>query len=181
MGGHGVFIQHEGDGLSGLDGVRIHLFYIDKGAGVVSRLHGAGKHRKHLQTHHPSAYQQQSQQHHQTHQHGGKDVPDLLNGFVHAHFLLAGEGTKKPALMAIGILSLIQSIFKTFILFCNGFSKYSGISHKIQELSDNRLWVLVVPKDVYYFFNIYERAAAEKKRPANRTLLPLGWIRTSGG
>lgn len=26
VGGHGVFIQHEGDGLSGLDGVRIHLF-----------------------------------------------------------------------------------------------------------------------------------------------------------
>ena len=48
VGRHSGLIHHEGDGLPLLDGIGVHLFDIDQGAGMVGRLHRAGQHHKYL-------------------------------------------------------------------------------------------------------------------------------------
>ena len=82
--GDGVFIEHERDDLSRLNGVRIHFFHIDQRTGVICRLHGAGEDREHLQAEDARSHKQQRQQHNERDQNGADDVPRFFDrAFLH--------------------------------------------------------------------------------------------------
>lgn len=61
VGGHGILIEHEGDGIPHPEVLRVHALDIEQGAGVISRLHGAGKNDICIQPHQPDAHQGHSQ------------------------------------------------------------------------------------------------------------------------
>ena len=84
VGGDGVLVQHEGDGLPLGDGVGVDLFHINQRARVIRRLHGAGQHGEHLQSNDPRAHQQERQDYHQRHQNGTDGVPDFLERAAHS-------------------------------------------------------------------------------------------------
>ena len=79
VGGDGIFVQHEGNGLALFYGIGVHLPDVDQRTGVVSRLHGAGEDGINPQAEDPRAHQQQGQQHNQSHQHGADDIPDFFD------------------------------------------------------------------------------------------------------
>ena len=83
VGGDGVLVQHEGDGLAHFNGVGVHLLHVDQGTNVIGRLHGAGQHGEYLQPDQPGAHQQNGQDHHQRHRNAADRVPDSFNGSIH--------------------------------------------------------------------------------------------------
>ena len=78
-----LFIEHERDGLTGLNGKRVNLFDIDQRAGMVCRLHRAGEDGKDLQTENARARQQERQQDNDGNQDSAYEIPDFLKCFAH--------------------------------------------------------------------------------------------------
>ena len=123
--GDGVLIEHKGDDLARLNGERIDFFHIDQRACVIGRLHGAGEHGEHLQTHQPRADQQQRQDHHQHNQRGADRVPD----FPEQHKTPDSSLRRKRAILlrfAFATLAIFASLFRLIpqISFCAYLSFY---------------------------------------------------------
>ena len=95
--GDGVFIEHEGDDLPGLNGVRVRLFHIDQRTGVICRLHGAGEDREHLQAEDARSHKQQRQQHNERDQNGADDVPRFFYRAFHAAVRSLSSSVVRPA------------------------------------------------------------------------------------
>ena len=96
VGRDGVFIQHEGDGLAGLDSVRVDLFDIDKRTGVICRLHRTGEYGEHLQADNPRPDQKQRQDHNDRDDDSTDYVPNLLERSFHDAFFLSYYSFFRP-------------------------------------------------------------------------------------
>ena len=90
VGGHGILIEHEGDGIPHLKVLGVHALDIEQGAGVISRLHRAGKDDICIQPHQPDAHQGHGQQHHQHHQHRADYIPNFFQRMTHYNMYSRG-------------------------------------------------------------------------------------------
>ena len=91
VGGNGVFVQHEGDGLPLFYGVGVCFLYIDQRSGVIGGLHRAGQHREHLQPDDARANKKQRQNHHQCNQDIADGIPDFSERVIHKAFYFSSS------------------------------------------------------------------------------------------